>query len=472
METAGGQTLPLETPGGRRIGSLAFKQDGRLFANGCLVPRVGLTPDGAPKWDWTGVTPKVSPFGEGGGGQGQFNFDVLPNGAWLRDEGNFGRGFGGGFTTFAAYNPDGALRWRRFEDHHATLGSLHSLRVFPRTGNALITAMMVEELDVVALDQDGLGLGDLGVPRAMNWNGFWHDQDFSMQGFTGPDGQPFLTLGDYTSQGYHWFAINGWQDIRHATVPVVVDDSRTQSLAAAPPTPPWKSPAPPQPRVLVRKLDKPLPVDGDCAKWRALGIAPQIMILPAMTTPDDCSALIRMAWQAGDLYVQVIKFDNVVSFHQPRKFFYKQDAVELSLIGGFISGYKFACTRTIDQGDVLLREQFLNVTERDSLDPAVAPRAIKVLDYAKDIPERAQIEETTGVDLAKSKVIITEFKLPMQAVWENKLPIKMESGAEFWFGFFIDDNDAPGTDIQKAYAWPVTYAAFGTPEQGARAVLE
>jgi len=486
VETAGDRAAPLLTPDGRKVEALAFKQDGRLFAGGCLIPRTGLAPDGAPQWDWTACVPKPKPFGEGGGGQGQFNFDVLPNGAWIRDEGP-GRGFGGGFTTFAAYNPDGTVRWKYHNDHHCTLGALRSLRVFAaRSGEhgaagsvgdprgpapTIVTAMATEELDLVAIDQDGLGLGVMGVPKAMNWNGFWHDQDWSMQGVTGPDGQPFLTLGDYTCQGYHWLAIAGAASIRHAAVPVVIDEARAAALSLLGSVPMASSPAPPTPRIVVRKLANPMTVDGDLAKWRDLGIAPQIVHVPGARPPDDVSALIRMAWQGDDLYVQVIKFDDVVSFHQPLSFHYKQDSTELALIGGFMGGYKFAITRTTDAGDVLYREQFLMKKELN-LEAAKAPRVIRVLDSARDVEERALIEDTMGVDLSGCKVIVTEFKIPMTYAWDGKLPVRMESGTEFWFGFFVDDNDEPGSDVQEAYPWPVTYAAFGNPDQGARAVLE
>jgi hypothetical protein len=59
----------------------------------------------------------------------------------------------------------------------------------------------------------------------------------------------------------------------------------------------------------VRKLAKPLTINGDLKKWRELGITPQIMVSPPGISPLDCSALIRTAWEGDNLYFQVIKFE-------------------------------------------------------------------------------------------------------------------------------------------------------------------
>ena len=75
---------------------------------------------------------------------------------------------------------------------------------------------------------------------------------------------------------------------------------------------------------------------------------------------------------------------------------------------------------------------------------------IKVLEDAREIEERKLIEDIYGVDLSKCKVIVTEFKLPLDYAWSpESLPIKVESGGAFWLGFFIDDNDTPGSDVQN-----------------------
>jgi len=95
-----------------------------------------------------------------------------------------------------------------------------------------------------------------------------------------------------------------------------------------------------------------------------------------------------------------------------------------------------------------------------------------VLDNAASISERAIIEDSYGVDLSAAKVVIFEFVIPMGYAWDGKAPVEMRSGTSFWMGMFVDDNDKPGLDEQNAYPWPVTFAAFGNPDQGAMATLE
>ncbi len=250
------------------------------------------------------------------------------------------------------------------------------------------------------------------------------------------------------------------------TKPSELPDAASPAYAVA-----VEDPRPPTPTVLVRKLAKPLPVDGDLKKWRSLNIGPQVVAAWPRIRPDDCSALVRFAWEGDNLYCQVLKFDNVVTMHQPLNYFYKQDGFELSLVGGFMGGYKFGVTHTTDKGDILYREQFLMKKEL-LLEEAKAPRVIKVLENARDVEERKIIENMTGVDLSGVKVLLLEFVIPMSYAWGGKPPVEMKSGTEFWMGMFLDDNDIPGADEQRAYPWPVTFAAFGNPDQGAKAKLE
>ena len=77
----------------------------------------------------------------------------------------------------------------------------------------------------------------------------------------------------------------------------------------------------PVPSVLIKHLAAPLTIDGDPQKWRTIGLEPQIVMTPdsgsGFNGPKDCSAVIRMAYEGNNMYVQVIRFDDVVTFHQP-----------------------------------------------------------------------------------------------------------------------------------------------------------
>jgi hypothetical protein len=460
---------PLGNPRGKPVMRLRFLQDGRLLADGCIIPRKGLNKAGVPVWDWSRYMPgKLGALEVGG--QGNFNGDFLAGGGWIAGgkEGKL-RGFGGsgGFNAFKALDAKGGPRWTYPIDYHCTTGGFKSLRVLP----GVVLATAVEELDTVFVDHDGLGLGVVGPIPGLRWEGYWHDQDWSLRAFANQRGQRFVVLGDYTRHGYHWMEVKGVDKVRRAHVAVTLDAGKVRALAAASAPAAVEAPRPPTPSVLVRKLARPLKIDGDLKKWRALSLAPQIVVSPPGISPLDCSALIRTAWEGDNLYFQVLKFDNVVTMHQPLQLHYKQDSTELALVGGFMGGYKFAITHTTDKGDVIFREQFL--CKKDLLlDPAKAPRVIKVLNNAKDVEERKLIEDSYGVNLSASKVIITEFKIPMSYAWDGKAPVAMKSGNGFWMGWFIDDNDTPGLDEQRPYPWPVTFAAFGNADQGAWATLE
>jgi hypothetical protein len=85
------------------------------------------------------------------------------------------------------------------------------------------------------------------------------------------------------------------------------------------------------------------------------------------------------------------------------------------------------------------------------------------------------IESIYGEDMSACKVIVSEFKLPIdkttyEAAEESIFPVR--SGSGFWIGFMIDDNDVPGSDVQKMLVWPATYNTFGVKEDGAYAVFE
>jgi hypothetical protein len=100
---------------------------------------------------------------------------------------------------------------------------------------------------------------------------------------------------------------------------------------------------------------------------------------------------------------------------------------------------------------------------------------IRVLDNARDVPERKLIESVYGVDMSACKVIVTEFKLPIDErtyKGDEKAMLPMHAGGKFRLGFMIDTNDQPGTDVQNFELWPATYGTFNPPETMAEAVLE
>jgi hypothetical protein len=277
----------------------------------------------------------------------------------------------------------------------------------------------------------------------------------------------------------HWWRLHGDDAIATTATAITLAEPAARTLAALP-SPPAPTPAKPAtPTVRVPRLAAALPIDGDLEKWRKAGVVPQLIITPetaagAIDGPKDVSAVIRLAYHGNALYLQVLTFDDVPSFHQPVVRHHQQDGVEFC-INGFLPGFKFDLTRTTDAGPIVIRQRF-HLNKFDFLvPPDHAPRLVEVLPDARDVPERRLIESIYGVDMAGSPVIVTECKLPIDAITyrdavKDLFPLK--PGQAFRLGFLINDNDDPGTDVQNYLVWPATYGNFNPIDDTAIAVLE
>ena len=83
----------------------------------------------------------------------------------------------------------------------------------------------------------------------------------------------------------------------------------------------------------------------------------------------------------------MLTFDDVPSFHQPVVRRHQQDGIEFC-INGFLPGFKFDITQTSDAGPIVIRQRFY-FNNLDFLIPSGhAPRVVKVLPDARDVPER------------------------------------------------------------------------------------
>ena len=378
-------------------------------------------------------------------------------------------------TDIAAIDRTGRLRWIH------TLDRDRGLEGLGMAGPVVITGV-ASTAEIIVMDRDGLGLGSFSPPAKAHYQGYLLDHPEAVRAYTGPDGGAYALIADNYNGRHHWYRLDGADRIRPAKSTATLAPAAADALAAVANPPGYVSTRAAQPVVKIPRLEGPMPIDGGLEKWRKAVPKPQIVATPETATgsidgPRDCSAIIRLAYHGEDLYAQFLVFDDVVSFHQDINRHYKQDGVEMC-INGFLTGFKFDATVTTDEGPLVLRNRFFHQKLTWSMPGSHVPRVMKVLDDARDVPERDLIEGVYGVDMSKSRVVVIEFKLPIDAVTYKDSPNELKAitpwgpGREFWLGFLINENDEPGTDVQEFLVWPPSYNNFGPVSDGARAILE
>jgi len=383
-----------------------------------------------------------------------------------------GMGFSNsGATNLARLSKSGDLLWFLPLNDYGPIQGIKSL------GNFLLTSWG-HQAEWIGLDPDGLQLGHFGYPADAEWSGYWLDHPDHYAAFDNPAGTVSISAGDYMRNGQHWLTLSGAHTyVKHrypvtltaqSFLPDIVGAKRKgySILARAE-----------QPRLTIKKLDAPLAIDGDMAKWRVAGVTPQITLLPhggGIKGPQDCSGVVRLAYEGENLYVQVIRFDDVITMHQPWSKSYLQDSTEM-MINGFMTGFQFSVSKYTDVGVGIVRRRFFGGKLDKVLPADHCPARVTVYDSPKDIPERSIIEDNYGVDLSRCKVLVMEYKLPIDAVtYDGDLTAKfpVASGKSTWIGFMLDDNDNPGTDYQHCLVWPANYNTFADKEVAAYCTFE
>jgi hypothetical protein len=380
------------------------------------------------------------------------------------------RGSGGAYlnngagTDLCAYGPDGRRRWVLPQAQYKGIAGMGTV------DDLTLTAVFYSA-ETLMVDADGLGLGGFCEPRQLHYLGYWIDHP-NLQLFKMPDGHLHATFGSNADGRHPWFRLDNQESLKQSKQPFRLAETRAGELAAATPKPaPSASRAPS--RFQVARLAKPLTIDGDLEKWRQAGVEPQIVIGPSgsFDGPGDCSALVRMAYEGQNLYFQILQFDDVPVFYQ----LVQGNCVELAINGAGDGGFQFVVYKNAEGNDIVWRNRFFSQLPQIEFDPSHAPRVVKVLPSAEAVTERAALEQLYGTDLSKAKVVVTEFKLPIDkqtyAGSENDI-VELGPGKSFWIGFFIDDNDLPYTDVQQLISWPATFGVFSAKEEGAVAVCE
>lgn len=392
----------------------------------------------------------------------------LSDGGWVFQVGLRGSGGAhlnnGAGTDLCCYGPDGHRRWVLPLAQHKGIAGMGTV------DDITLTAVFYS-VEMLAVDADGLGLGGFCEPQHLHYCGYWIDHP-NLQFFKMPDGNLYATNGDNADGRHPWYRLENRQSLKRTKQPFKLADARAKELASSTPTATPSTNRSPQ-KFSVSRLNEPMTIDGGLEKWRKAGVRPQIVMGPngAFKGAGDCSALIRMAYEGQNLYFQILQFDDKPVFYQ----LVQGQCVEMAINGAGDGGFQFVAYKNADGKDIVWRNRFFSGLPQTEFDPNHAPRIVKVLDDARDVTERETLESLYSVDLSKSKVIVTEFKLPLDkttyAGAENDI-VSLGSGKSFWIGFFVDDNDRPYTDVQKLIAWPATFGFFNAKEDGALAVCE
>lgn len=383
----------------------------------------------------------------------------------IRNSGGMGLNNGAG-TDLMGIDAQGKIRWLNL------LAPLHGIAGMGTANGVTITSPFASG-QYLAFDEDGLGLGGFTEAAQLHYCGYWIDHP-NLQMHRGYDGRAYVTLGDNSSGRYPWYRMSGEDQLIRKRVPCTVTAQLAATLAAQPLAPVVSDVTPPQPHVSLPRLAAPFPIDGGLEKWRKAGIAPQIMLPPGPQGAAKGSAVIRMAYEGQNLYVQVLQFDDVATFHFGALCPVWQDCVEIGINGAFGNGFQFLAYRGPDGKTGVWRNRFFSNLAR-AMDIAHTPCSVTVLPDAGQVYERAGLEALWGADLAKSKVIVTEFKIPFDtqtyAGAVEDIP-QLGPGKSFWVGFYVDDGDIPGEETQHVMGWPSKFGFFSPKEDGALAVCE
>ncbi len=378
-----------------------------------------------------------------------------------------------GLSDITGVDKDGVVDW------------VHIFGLYP--GNPRIGSLDMEDgiylaslataYDFFALNEDGLTLQGCSLPERANYIGHWVDHPDTVTMFRDKQGKANILTCEYMSNRNQWLRLRN-KDIRPTKTKLTVSAETAARLAALPvPHLDATASKPATPTVRIPQLKAPLPIDGDLQKWRDAGISPQIISTPDSSSgiekgPGDASALIRLAWHGQDLYLQALRFDDIIALHQPCGRAYLQDTFEMA-INGTIEGIKHNISFTTDAGAVNQVDAW--DVRGHILDQKDSPLIVKVLDNAEAVAERQLIENIYGVSLRDCKVHLYETRIPMNKntyAGKEQALFELKPGAQFWLGFLIDDNDQPGTDLQNFLLWPNTYGTTAPKESGALATLE
>ena len=418
----------------------------------------------------------IDPYdGKPGGAQWMDVATRQPSGGYtvqtyVRGSGGTGANNGAG-TDLVGLDESGKLRWMN------QLAYLHGIAGMGTANGVTITSKF-DSGEFLAFDEDGLGLGGFTEVPQLHYIGIWIDHP-NLFMYRGLDGHGYVMYGDNVAGRYPWYRMVGDDQCLRQRYSCTVSEQLAATLAGLPAVIAPIDMTPPHPTVMVAHLNAPLTIDGSLEKWRAAGVHPQVLFPPRDGDIKKASAMVRVAYEGQNLYIQVLDFDNIPTFHFGPQCPVWQDCLEMGIngagIGDATGGFQYLAYRGPGGKTYVSRYRFFNHTAVMMLDPEHTPCSVSVLPNAMQVPERVELENLWGADLSKSKVIVTEFKLPFDSQTyvgsEADCP-HLGPGKSFWLGLFVDGSDFPGEELQHPMMWPPTFGFFSPKESGAIAICD
>ena len=445
--------------------AMVWKRTPGLNANGAPIYE-GKDFVCAPAKDWD---KNISPYDFKPEANGGVCMAPLSDGGYVlqtifRNSGGSGLNNGAG-TDLVGVDNQGRRRWvNQMAQYHGIAGM--------GTVDDITTTTIYYTMDAISVDADGLGLGGFCESPKLHYCGYWIDHP-NIRLFKMPDGHVYFEDGDNTAGRHLWYRLENQESYIKNKQAFKVGAERAAELAASKTTPPPSTEVRP-PGIKIPHFAKPMPIDGGLDKWRQAGVQPQIIMGPnGGKKAADASAIIRMAYEGNNLYVQVLTFDDIPVFGN---FPVWQNSVEMAINGVWPNGMQFVACKMAPGKDVVWRNRFFSKVDQVFFPSSHAPCIVKVLDDARGVPEREVLEHLYGEDLSKAKVIVTEFKIPMDKVTyaqtESDVPL-LGPGKTFYVNFFVDDNDKAYNDVQQTVlVWPTASGMFSAKEDCALATCE
>ena len=399
---------------------------------------------------------------------------VAPNGDYVAtfQFGHGPRGMGlsnSGGIDAARFDRKGVMKWLRPLND---FGPIQGIKVSEK----FILSSWGHQAEWFGMDPNGLSLGHLGYPAEAGWEGYWIDHPTQYFMFRGNDDRLHVLAGDYMQNCQHWLSLENYDNYRSSAAPVRVTAAKARELSFRP--------------AAVVQLSCQAGPAADCRAETCRADADRRQTgQVARHHPPDCNhphdqherqqsqgrqrrgppglsrpRLVR----AGPAIRRRGLFPPAQQQESPPRHGRNGDqrlfrGIPVQHLAVHRHGSRHHSAK------VLLRQARKEAFGR------LCPRSIEVLPNARDVSERQLIESIYGEDMSDCKVIVTEFKLPIdkttyEGAEDSIFPVR--SGNGMWIGMAIDDNDVPGSDTQKMLVWPATYNTFGVKEVGAYAVFE